>query len=180
MARDRQRSKQRRGALRRRRRHPARAAAPARRATSGSTTRGRRVRPGRTDARAEPLDTPAAEVDQAELAETGAGATGTGTPRRTTSTRPDESRRRDRASAEAAADAAIVSPTRARERPPRTRARPRAHLPRACVDELKRVQWPDRRHVGQATAVVLGFVLLAGGWLGLMDAIWQPLINAIL
>jgi len=51
---------------------------------------------------------------------------------------------------------------------------------RACIDELKRVQWPDRKHVFQATAVVLGFVLVAGGWLGLMDAIWQPLINAIL
>src|SRR4051794_12375688 len=51
---------------------------------------------------------------------------------------------------------------------------------RACVDELRRVQWPDRKHVFQATAVVLGFVLVAGGWLGLMDAIWQPPINAIL
>jgi preprotein translocase subunit SecE len=51
---------------------------------------------------------------------------------------------------------------------------------RACVDELRRVQWPDRKHVFQATAVVLGFVLVAGGWLGLMDAIWQPLINAII
>ena len=51
---------------------------------------------------------------------------------------------------------------------------------RACVDELRRVQWPDRKHVFQATAVVLGFVLIAGGWLGLVDAIWQPLINAIL
>ena len=51
---------------------------------------------------------------------------------------------------------------------------------RACIDELRRVQWPDRKHVFQATAVVLGFVLVAGGWLGLMDAIWQPLINGIL
>ena len=51
---------------------------------------------------------------------------------------------------------------------------------RACVDELRRVQWPDRKHVFQATAVVLGFVLLAGGYLGLLDAIWQPLINSIL
>lgn len=50
----------------------------------------------------------------------------------------------------------------------------------ACVEELRRVQWPDRKHVFQATAVVLGFVLIAGGWLGLMDAIWQPLINALL
>jgi preprotein translocase SecE subunit len=48
------------------------------------------------------------------------------------------------------------------------------------VDELRRVQWPDRRHVGQGTAVVLGFVVIAGGYLGLMDAIWKPLIEAIL
>ncbi len=51
---------------------------------------------------------------------------------------------------------------------------------RACIDELGRVQWPDRKHVFQATAVVLGFVVIAGVWLGLMDALWQPLINALL
>jgi len=51
---------------------------------------------------------------------------------------------------------------------------------RHCIEELRRVQWPDRKHVFQATAVVLGFVLVAGGWLGLMDAIWQPVVNAIL
>jgi preprotein translocase subunit SecE len=49
-----------------------------------------------------------------------------------------------------------------------------------CVDELRRVQWPNRRQVGQATAVVLGFVVLAGGYLGLMDAIWRPIVNAII
>ena len=49
-----------------------------------------------------------------------------------------------------------------------------------CVDELRRVQWPDRRHVGQATAVVLGFVVLAGGYLGLLDALWRPLVEAII
>ena len=49
-----------------------------------------------------------------------------------------------------------------------------------CIDELRRVQWPDRRHVGQGTAVVLGFVVLAGGYLGLLDAIWKPIIEAIL
>jgi preprotein translocase SecE subunit len=48
------------------------------------------------------------------------------------------------------------------------------------VDELRRVQWPDRRQVGQSTLVVLLFVILAGGYLGLLDAIWQPLIDAIL
>ena len=48
------------------------------------------------------------------------------------------------------------------------------------VDELRRVQWPDRRHVGQGTAVVLGFVVIAGSYLGLLDALWKPLIEAIL
>jgi preprotein translocase SecE subunit len=48
------------------------------------------------------------------------------------------------------------------------------------VDELKRVQWPDRRQTGQGTAVTLGFVVVAGGFLGLMDAIWKPLVDAIL
>ena len=49
-----------------------------------------------------------------------------------------------------------------------------------CIDELKRVQWPDRRQVGQGTAVTLGFTVLAGSYLGLLDAIWKPLIEAIL
>ncbi len=49
-----------------------------------------------------------------------------------------------------------------------------------CVDELRRVRWPDRKQVFQATAVVLGFVVLAGGYLGLMDAIFKPLVQAIL
>jgi preprotein translocase SecE subunit len=48
------------------------------------------------------------------------------------------------------------------------------------VDELRRVQWPDRRQTAQGTAVTLGFVVVAGGFLGLMDAIWKPLVEAIL
>ncbi|MDX6650415.1 MAG: preprotein translocase subunit SecE [Solirubrobacteraceae bacterium] len=51
---------------------------------------------------------------------------------------------------------------------------------RACVAELRRVQWPDRRQVGQATGVVLGFVVIAGGYLGLLDAVFSRLVNAIL
>jgi preprotein translocase subunit SecE len=48
------------------------------------------------------------------------------------------------------------------------------------VAELRRVQWPDRRQVAQATGVVLGFVLIAGGYLGVLDAIFSRLVNAIL
>jgi preprotein translocase subunit SecE len=51
---------------------------------------------------------------------------------------------------------------------------------RACWAELQRVQWPDRRQVGQATAVVIGFVIIAGAYLGLADAVAQKVINFIL
>jgi preprotein translocase SecE subunit len=48
------------------------------------------------------------------------------------------------------------------------------------VAELKRVQWPDRAQLISLTGVVLGFVLLAGGYLGLLDAIFSRLVQAIL
>ncbi len=51
---------------------------------------------------------------------------------------------------------------------------------RASWAELQRVQWPDRRQVGQATGVVLGFVIIAGAYLGLADAFAQRLVDAIL
>jgi preprotein translocase subunit SecE len=51
---------------------------------------------------------------------------------------------------------------------------------RASWAELKRVQWPDRRQVGQATAVVLGFVVVAGAFLGVIDALTQRLVDLIL
>jgi preprotein translocase SecE subunit len=51
---------------------------------------------------------------------------------------------------------------------------------RACWAELQRVQWPDRRQVGQATAVVLGFVVIAGLYLGAADVLAQKLVDLIL
>jgi len=51
---------------------------------------------------------------------------------------------------------------------------------RASWAELQRVQWPDRRQVGQATAVVLGFVVIAGAYLGVADALAQKLVDLIL
>jgi preprotein translocase subunit SecE len=51
---------------------------------------------------------------------------------------------------------------------------------RASWAELQRVQWPDRRQVAQATAVVLGFVVIAGAYLGLADAIAQEIVDLII
>jgi preprotein translocase subunit SecE len=46
--------------------------------------------------------------------------------------------------------------------------------------ELQRVQWPNRQALVTLTGVVLGFVLIAGGYLGLLDAIFSEVIKAIL
>lgn len=51
---------------------------------------------------------------------------------------------------------------------------------RASWAELQRVQWPDRHQVGQATAVVMGFVVVAGLFLGLADAIAQKIVDIII
>ena len=46
--------------------------------------------------------------------------------------------------------------------------------------ELQRVQWPNRQALVTLTGVVLGFVLIMGGYLGLLDAIFSDLIKRIL
>lgn len=51
---------------------------------------------------------------------------------------------------------------------------------RASWAELQRVQWPDRRQVAQATAVVLGFVAVAGAYLGAADWLAQKVVDFIL
>lgn len=51
---------------------------------------------------------------------------------------------------------------------------------RASWAELQRVQWPDRRQVAQATGVVLGFVVLAGAYLGIADWAAQRVVNFVL
>jgi len=49
-----------------------------------------------------------------------------------------------------------------------------------CWAELQRVQWPKRQQLITLTWVVLGFVLIAGGFLGLLDAIFSRLVQALL
>jgi preprotein translocase SecE subunit len=48
------------------------------------------------------------------------------------------------------------------------------------VAELQRVDWPNRNQVGQGTAVVLGFVVVAGAFLGLADVVAQKIVDFIL
>ncbi len=46
--------------------------------------------------------------------------------------------------------------------------------------ELQRVQWPDRRQVMQATGVVIGFVIVAGVFLGVADLVASKVMNYVL
>jgi preprotein translocase SecE subunit len=155
VARDRQRAKQ-----RRRRRQPG-AGGPA---AGSARTRARDIGLEPTDAE---LDTtPAPEptkhafpdVEEARMAEAGAGEF-------------DED--------VAPTDPAVIEEREEARKPRRQRGKILTFLGHV-VDELRRVQWPDRRQTGQGTAVTLGFVVVAGGFLGLMDAIWKPIVEAIL
>ena len=46
--------------------------------------------------------------------------------------------------------------------------------------ELQRVQWPNRAAVTSLTGIVLMFVLIMGGYLGLLDAIFSKLVKSII
>jgi preprotein translocase SecE subunit len=158
MARDRQRAKQ-----RRRNRQPG-SGGPA---AGSARTRARDVglEPTEADLDSTPAPEPTKhafpDVEEARMAEAGAGD--------------------DFEEAESAAptDPAVLEERDEARRPRRQRGRIVTFLGHV-VDELRRVQWPDRRQTGQGTAVTLGFVVVAGGFLGLMDAIWKPLVEAIL
>jgi preprotein translocase SecE subunit len=50
----------------------------------------------------------------------------------------------------------------------------------SCWQELKKVQWPDRDTLIQATAVTILFVTVAAAYLGALDAFFNFLIQRIL
>ena len=78
------------------------------------------------------------------------------------------------------ADAALVP---ASGNAPASRGRPIHRLVtflQGSWRELQRVQWPDRRQVMQATGVVIGFVVVAGLYLGLADTVAAKLADLIL
>jgi preprotein translocase subunit SecE len=84
----------------------------------------------------------------------------------------------------AAAAAVTARPRREKagtrgERPTRPGNRLTTFL-RNSWEELKRVQWPDRRQVAQATAVVVSFVIIIGAYLGLADWVFSKLVDAII
>jgi preprotein translocase subunit SecE len=50
----------------------------------------------------------------------------------------------------------------------------------SCIAELKRVQWPNRDTLIQATAVTVVFVVVAATYLGLLDLAFNWLVQRII
>jgi preprotein translocase SecE subunit len=113
----------------------------------------------------EPVEEPALEHDEPERLRSAAGRSPAGAG-------VGEIVSRDRRGV-AVGDAAEAAP-RAR---PGTRL---VHFLQGSWKELQRVQWPDRRQVIQATGVVIGFVIVAGVFLGVADTLAAKLVDYIL
>jgi preprotein translocase subunit SecE len=79
-------------------------------------------------------------------------------------------------------------PRRERKPAPEKRKEPRQPRQRGRIvnfliqvwAELRRVQWPDRNQVTQATGVVVVFCFLAGAFLAFWDYIFGELVTSIL
>jgi preprotein translocase SecE subunit len=50
----------------------------------------------------------------------------------------------------------------------------------SCWAELKRVQWPDRETLIQASAVTLVFIAISAAYLGALDALFNFLVQRLL
>ncbi len=50
----------------------------------------------------------------------------------------------------------------------------------SCWAELKRVQWPDRETLIQASAVTILFIAIAAVYLGALDTIFNYLVQHLL
>jgi preprotein translocase SecE subunit len=61
-------------------------------------------------------------------------------------------------------------------KPAREKGRLRTFF-RSSWAELKRVQWPDRKQLSTMTTIVIGFVALAGLYLGVIDWVAQQIVN---
>jgi preprotein translocase subunit SecE len=78
------------------------------------------------------------------------------------------------------AAAATVKPHRREREPARKGGNRLTTFLRNSWEELKRVQWPDRRQVAQATGVVIVFVVIIGLYLGAADYVFSKLVDAII
>jgi preprotein translocase subunit SecE len=132
------------------------------------------------------------EVAEVEAVEAGMAA---GAPEKSLET-PDAPKKSSRAEKRAEAKAAKESEKRKkgeqkrREREQLAKKQKQAQAERqgggvfaffaSCWAELKKVQWPDRDTLVQATAVTIIFVTVAAAYLGALDALFNQIIKRIL
>lgn len=62
---------------------------------------------------------------------------------------------------------------------PKQKGRFRTFL-RSSWAELRRVQWPDRRQMTTMTTIVIGFVIIAGTYLGVIDWLSNRVVDFLL
>jgi preprotein translocase SecE subunit len=96
---------------------------------------------------------------------------------------PDKVSRRARRAAERERKAAAKESERRRapreEAPERQRGAVTGFIA-SCWAELKRVQWPDRETLIQASAVTVIFIAIMAAYLGVLDAIFNWFVQRIL
>ena len=98
---------------------------------------------------------------------------------------PKKEERAQRDGAQARREREPKEPRRERKPAPERRKEPRkrGRVMNFFVQvwaELRRVQWPDRNQVTQATGVVVVFCFLAGAFLALFDYVFGELVTRIL
>ena len=69
-------------------------------------------------------------------------------------------------------------PKAAAAKAPKEKGRFRTFL-RSSWAELRRVQWPDRKQLSTMTGIVIGFVFIAGAYLGAIDWVAQKIVNFV-
>lgn len=67
-------------------------------------------------------------------------------------------------------------PKAAKEKPVKEKGRLRTFL-RSSWAELRRVQWPDRKQMSTMTTIVIGFVIIAGAYLGAIDFVANKIVD---
>lgn len=131
------------------------------------------------------------DVAEFEVAELGVGL---GAPEELIETpdapKPSRAERRAEAKAQKEAEKRQVEERKRREREQLAKKQKQASAERqrggvigflvSCWAELKKVQWPDRETLIQATAVTILFVAVAAAYLGALDAFFNFLIKRIL
>lgn len=131
------------------------------------------------------------EVAEVEAVEAGIAA---GAPESELETpdapKPSRAKKRELAKREKDADRGKASDQKRREKEQLAKRQKQAAAERqrggvtgfiaSCWAELKKVQWPDRETLVQATAVTIIFVAIAAAYLGALDAIFNKLIKIVL